>query len=658
MSSDVILIASDDEIASIRYHMKPNIVRSRTPDPIQVIDISDTGSEDEIILIEDVASSPKLNRNNPGLPLGSLAPQQAAPPSPNRHMDYLEAIAISDISSLHVPSSQNNLTSHKAVLPKNTYNPPDLNPDLFLPSSQSTDVSPKRIHDLTIPPAESPTNPVTKGSTIQDRDLFVPSSQSSFSPSKTKPLSPPKKHTVTTVPGNAEDDRFPHSSPVRRVESSFISEFSDEGVFRSNPLTASKQGIKFLDDFLASESDSDRDEIAVLKAPDTVRVQKHRLVSEIINRSKPCPPVSKNALKVHAKGGKVSLLDTAPRLIPTSPLLTSEGDIDILVEPSSMGVVPPKPKPFSTKELAKVNKTSRSREELMREMIIHFEDGLHAAFFKEPLEEPFRLTKVTHSSNSLPIITWKRVCSATYDAEQDLFVPCVPVVVPEKIAVLHFDSVDFVERLVHHKIGTSIRNLRAREAYETVIVMVEGYDAYLQKLRTKDNKRYESLVRSHIGEGTTKKRKTAVNEFEEGLTDTDVEVLVHELLVMLKVNVFPVKTRHDALTWLETLTYTIAGGIYDRSERNLDLATVGVVRSGATPSEAYLQALRQLKFVTAPVSEKIKNKYDSLYMLFRAVTVKNGLGRGPDGKPLTRESISSCLTKLFTSTDPMDILEE
>ncbi|CUM64309.1 uncharacterized protein PRCAT00001909001 [Priceomyces carsonii] len=321
---------------------------------------------------------------------------------------------------------------------------------------------------------------------------------------------------------------------------------------------------------------------------------------------------------------------------------------------------------FSLKVLRTLNKVSRKKEDLLSEMIIEVPSFVEKDYFKlEYLRQVFAGTEISLIDSSLPLISWRRKLRSEYDSNADLFVPCEPKKVKERVLVLYFKAQEFTNYLRTGEINKLLDDCKADfklsylHSVPHIIFMVEGYDNFLNKLKAHENLKYKSAVLGSMNCDTqVKKRRKQNTEDVIDQLAKEIEYMANEAEVQLGVNIFPVKNSSEAVEWLHSFTYTISNALYDKFNRNESLANLGTVRSGSDLKSTFLQTMKQFNLMTEPRAEKLFGYFGSLSSVYSKYRFSSTLGTDAQGKNIVPPSTDLAMRKLFTSHDPNEIIYE
>lgn len=424
----------------------------------------------------------------------------------------------------------------------------------------------------------------------------------------------------------------PRSSPLRQMTQAVdtsvvvVEDESDPIVCSSQPLVATN----ILDRFINQLESETEEEVSVLLLPVTRRRQplgkQPRLVvapalpSKVVKAAR---AFSGSSLKAVPRAASLGVPQGVPLGVPLGvpPTATRTKSLD-----------------HTPRALALANKASHTKDELLSRMTLHLAPVLRAMLSQqvEGFEAELAPATVATGSGIHPIVSWSLHCTSRYDASTLVFLPCEPYSQPMATTVLCLTGNQFISHLA------------AKSLPNHSLVMVVGYDKALAKARLSASRQFQNQVRQAMA-GQESALPTAMPLTEEEILDQVVE------LQLAGVSVFPVNSAGDAVQWLRLFTHTMAKE-QTKAPQN-ELAGVTGVPSGASPAQSYAHALRQVKMVTEGVAAKIAVKYDTFWLLQRAVHNKGGLGRGPDGKPLVSESVERRLVKVFMSDHSEDVVE-
>lgn len=333
------------------------------------------------------------------------------------------------------------------------------------------------------------------------------------------------------------------------------------------------------------------------------------------------------------------------------------------------------------------NRVNRKKDDLLTEMIIKIPQQVIRDFKGNDHTLELAPIEIQEVSNPENIICWSRKTRAIYDSETDSFKPSPLQILDEKICVFVYTASEFLQMLEMETLVTKFNEVILRNKnFNNFIILINGYDQILQKLKTQENRKYTAKVRSRMEPVPTapmedensgvanadefepgkrsrggrggRRRKTKAAPRSNTISSYSSDQIEAEV-AQLQVNgfkVFPTKTTHETLLWLKSFTYTISSARYDKVERNPDLANIGTIKSGVNTHDTYLKMLLQFKFMTEVKANRIIDELPTLLHLYNAVN-QNRLPTGPDGKPLMMSNIQSSIMKLFSTMNDSELLE-
>lgn len=312
---------------------------------------------------------------------------------------------------------------------------------------------------------------------------------------------------------------------------------------------------------------------------------------------------------------------------------------------------------FSNKEWRDANKVTRKKEEILEEMIIEIALKLKDTIETDYFKEVFTIPKVRSTYFELPMVTWKRRIKAAYDSERDVFVPCKPTEVSERIIVLYYQAEDLIERIKDGSFEETIERSKARSKMEDssleyhLVAMVLGYREYLRKLQSAEHRRYKEQMLEKMQEKYTQKRA----DTEPKISTTEAQRIVMETEVKMGINMFFPKSKEEAVDWLHSFTYTIGASLYDKYERNPQFANFGSVRLGTDQKSTFMEMTKKFSLMTHQKAEKLYEYYTSVGAIYKRLSEHDDLGK-VNGKGIVPPSVNSAMRKLFRATDPDEVI--
>ncbi|KAI5968580.1 EME1 [Candida margitis] len=306
---------------------------------------------------------------------------------------------------------------------------------------------------------------------------------------------------------------------------------------------------------------------------------------------------------------------------------------------------------YSYKELQEVNRVSRKKEELYAEMELYVCSKLHDSIkdYSEDIK-----SKIVPFDSEVPLIYWKRNVKAEYIKEKDYFIPISAKKVAQRTFVLYYLAQDFLTKLHSQELKRDVTSATEQmcnilvQKYH-VIIMVEGYDQLINKIQTYKQRQFRSQVLNGEEQAKRKKDDEQMSKFPE---PAEIERLSNRAQLDLKVNIFTVRSRPEGVMWLNSFTYTIGSALYDKYERNKNLANLGAVRSGSDTKATFLQSFQHIPLMTHSKAQILQSSHASMYSIYSKLCTSGTLGKDATGKNIVPPSVDSTLLNFFTSDDP------
>lgn len=319
---------------------------------------------------------------------------------------------------------------------------------------------------------------------------------------------------------------------------------------------------------------------------------------------------------------------------------------------------------YTTKQLKEANRVTRKKEELLSEMCLHFPRHLYDNYFNDDdVKSVMEHIAIEHYESEYPIIYWTRRLTSRYDKINDIFIPCHPTEVMEKTILIYFKAENLIHKLYDKTLSTEIENclkyMKKRE--ETldyhVIVIIEGYDQYLRKLKNIENNKFREDVLKRLNfDKRGKKRKHCSSSIQ--LSPKEVQDLINDLQVELGVNFFPIKSNQEVIEWMYSFSFTIANSLYDKWERNQSLSNLGKVKTGTDAKSTYLNSLQQFKSMSAPKAERLYGFHSTMYSIYESFRKSGCLGNDEHGRSLVPPLLEESLRRTFMSDDPNEVVRK
>lgn len=337
-------------------------------------------------------------------------------------------------------------------------------------------------------------------------------------------------------------------------------------------------------------------------------------------------------------------------------------------------VLPPSDIAYDLKTLNDANKATRSKDELLSEMTLSCP---LAMIDHDYINLKFTQLKVISTDDERTIF-WKRKVTTKYDSELDIFIPCAPTEIIERNLIVYFKADDLVQSLMNNTTSEIINQCKqhipvdntASDYTPYVILLIEGYDKYISKLKSTQDRLFKKQVRQELDQASQnsslassssspKKRKTKSQVGRQSSTLLDIALIekkINQLQVLQNVNVFFTKNFEDSIDWLHSFTYTIASNRYDNN--NESKVTSARTKCGTDTKSTFLKVLQQFKFITEVKAERVFQYYNSLSKIYDRYVKNVGLGKALDGTSnIVPPTTDLAMRTFFMSNDPEEVLE-
>lgn len=314
---------------------------------------------------------------------------------------------------------------------------------------------------------------------------------------------------------------------------------------------------------------------------------------------------------------------------------------------------------FSEKEWREANKLSRKRDDILKEMIVDIALCIEDKIMTDHFKECFELPTVRRTYLEIPLISWKRRISASYNAEQDVFVPCEMKEISERVLALYYTAEDLVEKIQNKSlemhISTAFRRARTEDPLLDyhLVVIVPGFKEYIRKLQSAEDKIYREQMLEKMKE-TTSRRKI---EQRPTITASEAQKLLYLTEVRLGVNIFLTRSIDETIDWLLSFTYTIGNSLYDKHERNPEFANFGKAKLGTDRKSTFVEMMKKFNLMSNMKAEKLFEFYTSPVSIYKRLSEKENLGT-VNGKTIVPPTVNNAMKRFFTATDPSQVIND
>lgn len=460
------------------------------------------------------------------------------------------------------------------------------------------------------------------------------------------------------------------SIPNLRFQSQFSSDPITESIIPDKAQLPKQKMASILDMSWISGSEDDKffnDQIVSTSQKPSVKVSNMR--STNLNSS----PTSERVILSQVLQPPPEKCDTSAsthKLITDLQVSASQKEFSDPISSSSVNTSPikkPAKKVTQKKQDAtknklwkEANKLRRFKDDVLKEMVCEVAFCLKEKLMTEYFHEQFKLPTVRHTYFEIPLVCWKRRVTADYNAEQDTFVPCELKEISEKVLVLFYEAKELVENVQNGIIEKHMETAHRRAKLEDplldyyLVIMVPGFKDYVRKLKTAEDRKYREQIQEQIDGATTKRRKTTE---AAKITSTGAQELIMKAEVSLGVNFFFTKTLEESIDWLSSFTYTIGNSLYDKHERNPEFANFGRVKLGTDRKTTFVEMIKKFNLMSHQKAENLYKVYASPVSIYKRFLQHDNLGT-VDGKAIVPPTVNSAMRRLFTATDPSQVIND
>ncbi|KAK6528159.1 hypothetical protein TWF281_009410 [Arthrobotrys megalospora] len=221
------------------------------------------------------------------------------------------------------------------------------------------------------------------------------------------------------------------------------------------------------------------------------------------------------------------------------------------------------------------------------------------------------------------IIKWRRVITAEWDSEEDIFIPVPRKIQDENHVLTVIQAKDFVA-LTNSPDELDIFIAKVKTAYPTCkpIVLIEGLTKLVNKSKSNQSRAYAAEVRNRMrddgGRETVRMNKAAQDVDEDNVEDALLKLqVVHGcLLCHTQDGTYTAEAIGYYTQHISQIPYKHAKSVLNNSANFC--MDVGQVQSGKTVDDTYNKMLQAVHMSTAGVATAIQSEYPSIQKLFRA----------------------------------------
>lgn len=313
---------------------------------------------------------------------------------------------------------------------------------------------------------------------------------------------------------------------------------------------------------------------------------------------------------------------------------------------------------FTDKQWRDANKVTRKKEDILGEMVIEIALCLKGKIETDHFKQTFELPVTRNTYLDIPLISWKRRVTARYNKDEDVFVPCEADEICERVLVLYYEAADLVAKIQEDTLEEDTKKALRRGKAEDpllkhhLLIVVPGMKEYLRKLKTVEDRLYRSQMLAKMNEPVRQKTQEEVS-----ITASEAQKLIHSAEVKLGINIFSSKSVEETIDWLHAFTYTIGAALYDKFERNLELSNLGSVKLGSDQKSTFVEMIKKFNLMTNQKAEKLYEFYTSPASLYDKFMKSESLGT-VGGKNILPPTVNAAMRRVFTSTDPTQVIND
>ena len=120
-----------------------------------------------------------------------------------------------------------------------------------------------------------------------------------------------------------------------------------------------------------------------------------------------------------------------------------------------------------------------------------------------------------------------------------------------------------------------------------VILVVEGYDILLNKIKAYEQRLFKNQVLQGLNVEEQRRRRKDDTEMSKYPSSSEIEHLVNKAQIDLKANIFMVRAKQESIMWLNSFTHMIGQSLYDKFERNQDWQISEMLNREQIPNQLF-----------------------------------------------------------------------
>ncbi|EPX72161.1 Holliday junction resolvase subunit Eme1 [Schizosaccharomyces octosporus yFS286] len=270
------------------------------------------------------------------------------------------------------------------------------------------------------------------------------------------------------------------------------------------------------------------------------------------------------------------------------------------------------------KELQKINKVKRTKEECLSEMILSFSDGdlssLWGASVSETLQ-PFSCEVVSVKQQPKNTISWKRKVNTFFDHAANRFDFVTEHIQNEPFSLHRIPCSDFVTKIADNILDDYIKSCKLQFPNNKLIIILEGVTSHFKNVKSDINRQYANAVNT----GTKPLLFGSLSKYQT-ITKEVLESEVCRINVQHNVLLNYSNDEKETADWIVSITSDIALSRYKQFSHlsaRISLAEIGHVKSADRAENTLNFMLRQLLRVTPNISNAICDYFPSIPKLIQ-----------------------------------------
>ena len=260
-------------------------------------------------------------------------------------------------------------------------------------------------------------------------------------------------------------------------------------------------------------------------------------------------------------------------------------------------------------------------------------------------------------SVELPLIRFFRHCDSIYDFKHDYYYPCEKKIIEENVVLAYYDARDFFEQYTNNK--TSLyKNLRfySKNGKQLLVVLNE-VGKFKRSIQQVADRAYKAKVNEQLGETTSpSKRASKLDEVEKlRMSASKLEERLMFINREWGLQILTVNSNLEFIHSLPNIATLISKKRMDPALRFMQYAYINV-KSGKDQSDVLRKVLHDVGKIPDLKAGSIVRTYPKFLDMFNDFQ-EGKLKSDPNGNHLMTPLMERRLFKLFTSSDPDDVLQ-